>query len=398
MSSVKAILRPDKIKTNGEAPIYIRVITGRKPRYKSLGLSVEPKFWDDKKAQVKPNHPFSVHFNHVLNEKVYEVNKALLESMQSAASGTNALDIIRQNSTGLLSYCNSFLERRSKINKPGMVKRMNTVVAKVNDFLNGMDIPINSVDVRWLNGYEQYLLKTVKNSRNTIASNMSVIRSILNEAALEGYMKAANNPFNGFKIRKTKTDIEYLTDQELESVKNVVLTKNTKIDIHRNMYLFACYSAGIRIGDLLRMKWKHFDGQKLIFTTSKTGDQLNILVGNTALSILANLSTPREPENFIFGLLKDDTDLSDENAILRAVSSATAYANKNLRIIAQKAGIDKSIHFHTSRHTWATRMLRKGMSIQHVSKLLGHKSIVTTQIYTKIVNADLDLAMETYND
>ena len=73
-------------------------------------------------------------------------------------------------------------------------------------------------------------------------------------------------------------------------------------------------------------------------------------------------------------------------------------ANKNLKAITKKASIEKHISFHSSRHTWATRALRKGMRIEHVSKLMGHANIKITQIYAKIVSSDLDNAMNVFND
>ena len=84
--------------------------------------------------------------------------------------------------------------------------------------------------------------------------------------------------------------------------------------------------------------------------------------------------------------------------LLKSISSNTAYANKNLKVIAEKAGIEKHISFHTSRHTFATRALLKGMRIEYVSKLLGHTAIKTTQVYAKIVNSELDKAMDVFND
>ncbi|MBL0280347.1 MAG: tyrosine-type recombinase/integrase [Bacteroidetes bacterium] len=66
--------------------------------------------------------------------------------------------------------------------------------------------------------------------------------------------------------------------------------------------------------------------------------------------------------------------------------------------MAKKAEIDKNISFHVSRHTWATIALRKGVTLLAVSKLLGHSNIRETMIYAKIVNPDLDLAMDKFND
>ncbi|MDD4214814.1 MAG: tyrosine-type recombinase/integrase, partial [Bacteroidales bacterium] len=59
--------------------------------------------------------------------------------------------------------------------------------------------------------------------------------------------------------------------------------------------------------------------------------------------------------------------------------------------------IKKHLSFHTSRHTFATRALRKGIRIEYVSKLLGHASIKETQVYAKIVNEELDKAMEVFD-
>ncbi len=81
-----------------------------------------------------------------------------------------------------------------------------------------------------------------------------------------------------------------------------------------------------------------------------------------------------------------------------AISRATAYINKNLKFLATKAEIDKHISFHTSRHTWATRALGKGISIDKVSKIMGHAAIKETQVYAKIVSSELDKAMDVFND
>ena len=80
------------------------------------------------------------------------------------------------------------------------------------------------------------------------------------------------------------------------------------------------------------------------------------------------------------------------------ISGATAIVNKNLKIISKLAEIDKNISFHLSRHTFATRALTKGISIDKVSKLLGHSSIKETQIYAKIINTELDKAMDVFNE
>ena len=80
------------------------------------------------------------------------------------------------------------------------------------------------------------------------------------------------------------------------------------------------------------------------------------------------------------------------------MTAQIAYINANLRTIAKEAGISHKLNFHTSRHTFATRALQKGIRIEYVSKLMVHSSIKTTQIYTKIINDELDKAMDVFND
>ncbi|MBC7747870.1 MAG: tyrosine-type recombinase/integrase, partial [Methylotenera sp.] len=75
----------------------------------------------------------------------------------------------------------------------------------------------------------------------------------------------------------------------------------------------------------------------------------------------------------------------------------TALINKNLKFITKRAKVEKSISFHISRHTWATRALRLRVPIEIVSKILGHANIRETMIYAKIVNAEMDKAMDLFN-
>ena len=74
-----------------------------------------------------------------------------------------------------------------------------------------------------------------------------------------------------------------------------------------------------------------------------------------------------------------------------------AYVNKHLKTWAAAAGITKNVSFHISRHTFATTSLTLGADLYTTSKLLGHASIQTTQIYAKIVNSKKDEAVALFD-
>jgi site-specific recombinase XerD len=61
------------------------------------------------------------------------------------------------------------------------------------------------------------------------------------------------------------------------------------------------------------------------------------------------------------------------------------------------AGLEKRITFHTARHSWAIRALQRGMRIEYVSKILGHASVKQTEVYARVMNIELDKAMEIFN-
>ena len=68
--------------------------------------------------------------------------------------------------------------------------------------------------------------------------------------------------------------------------------------------------------------------------------------------------------------------------------------NSYLKEIADICGIKKDLTFHMARHTFATMSLSKGVSMESVSKMLGHTNIKTTQIYVRITNKKIEHDME----
>jgi integrase/recombinase XerD len=79
MHSIKPVLRIDKAKANGEAPLYIRIIKERKPTYKSLKFYLDPRHWDENLTKVRKSHPNSVRLNHQISQKIAALSDAMLK-------------------------------------------------------------------------------------------------------------------------------------------------------------------------------------------------------------------------------------------------------------------------------------------------------------------------------
>ena len=243
-------------------------------------------------------------------------------------------------------------------------------------------------------------MREKQNGVNTIHSNLKAIRKLVNDAVKEEILDMNKNPFLRYKLKTENSEKSFLTEAELKLLEVLKFDPKLKMmDHHRNMYVFAAYTGGLRISDIILLKWENYDGERLLLKVNKTDTTLSIIVPNKAKEILSQYyKDDTKPSDFIFPCLKSGMDYSDAKELHKAISSATAYANKDLDTIAKSLELDKKMNFHTSRHTFATRALRKGMRIEYVSKLMAHSNIKTTQIYTKIVNAELDDAMQIFNN
>jgi len=390
----------EKLHYTSEAPLYIRIIKNRKAKFISLGTNIKLKDWDEKQFRVKKSHPNSQRLNNFIAHKIAEAQNVALE-METNSNYVSPKSI-KENIMGMqtysfLKYFKKNLDFLEKSGNFGNYKRIKTVYNKLCNYLEGKDLNFDEINVTFLKHYEGYLANTVGNSVNTIHANMKVIRKIINDAINEDIFPFEKNPFHKHKLRLEKTTKEFLTEDEIERIENLQLAENSNINHHRNIYIFATYAGGLRISDILQIRWANYDGKRILITSQKTKNTVSIKLPKKAIEIIEFYkSESTKNTDFIFPFLKNNIDYSEKKVLHRAISSRTAYTNKDLKEIAKLAGIDKHIHFHTSRHTFATRALRKGMRIEYVSRLLGHTSIKTTQVYAKIVSQDLDDAMDKF--
>ena len=137
---------------------------------------------------------------------------------------------------------------------------------------------------------------------------------------------------------------------------------------------------GIRLGDVQRLRWSDIkiteDSRTVAIVQHKTGNPVSNPINDMAMSLL-----PPRPENdpdcFVYHLVKKSCNVA-----------------KYVRLIKDKAGIEKDLTFHCSRHTSATLAITAGADLYTVSKLLGHSSIVSTQVYAKV---NMDKKIEAIN-
>ena len=222
--------------------------------------------------------------------------------------------------------------------------------------------------------------KKGKLSQGTMVAYQQRFVAVFNAAITEGHIKV--NPFDLIKknerIAKVRSTKNSLTMDEVERIADVVPVKKEDAEVQR-AFLFACFT-GIRISDIRELKWtdiKEMGEYKAIVKIQiKTDELVTVPLCKKAMEYLPD---QREDE-YVFHLpLKTGLRLG-------------------LKRIIDAAGIDSPTTFHTSRHTFATLTFASGSDLATVSRLLGHSSVATTEIYADVLMESKVKAMKGISD
>lgn len=399
MATIRAVLKKNKIKANGLIPIYLRIIEGEKNTFKSTGIDVRFDEWDEKNSKVRSKHPNSVRMNHLISKKISELEDLRIQLDGKGGLGKEVKAISNKKAKNdKLSFTKFFKEYvdQQKIDKKfGTHKKVESVLKKFNDYNKQKDVPFSIFTLEYLKEYENYL-RGLGNTTNTIHANLKVFRMLFNKAVQLDIIPIQNNPFGKHKLKTEKVEKSFLTQSEVDAIDQVKLTSDSKMEVHRDMFVFACYAGGIRISDLLQLRVERYDRKTKVigFFVHKTKNNHTIKLPKRAVEILERYISNGKSSGYIFGLLDESVFNGPADLLLTKISSATAYANKNLKTIKDLAGIEKSISFHSSRHTFGTLAVKKGIGIQMVSKIMVHSNLTTTLGYAKIIDAQMYSEMD----
>lgn len=237
-------------------------------------------------------------------------------------------------------------------------------------------IPFYRIDKEFVIGFVDWL-KKYRTSRgtplkpNTIDLFFSQLVAGLNSAVKKRIINAS--PIRELEAsERPKKDVinrPYLTIDEVQAIYDVDYPASPYT---KQLFLFGCMS-GLRYSDIIALRWRDLefrkDGKVLAtFKQKKTEQLVSATLSESAIKLLPS-SEGLFPDDFVFGTPIKYTGVK-----------------YHLEKIVEKAGIKKKITFHTSRHTFATMLLTLGADLYTVSKLLGHSSIKTTQIYADVVD------------
>ncbi|MBT3423488.1 MAG: site-specific integrase [Bacteroidetes bacterium] len=402
MSSITKMFDFSRSNKEKKHPVIIRVIHARQVKQLMTSVWIQERDWDYNMQKVRKSHPNSTRLNEMIRKKYNEVEEIMAQlhiRKKSLKSKYAAKLFNKEISHSFFEYAKRYLSRIYSEDKFLSHVKAEGVINKIKKYLNDNDLSFFDIDVEFLRDYEHYLRSKLNNATNTIHANLKVIRRIIYAAIDEGMLAPENNPFIRYKLKEEKTNRLFLSEDEMERIYALDLEETGKMYHQRNLFLFACYVGGMRISDLLQLTWSNYDGSHITTIMQKTKDYVSVKIPKKGQEILDIYRFKfYDEDGYVFPFLDKKEDYSDKRLLYKRVSSITTSTNLNLKKIGKMAGITKNMHFHMSRNSFATMALKKGIRIEYVSKLMGHQSITTTQVYAKIVNADLDKAMEIFDE
>lgn len=366
--------RKKSLNKRGVALVQVEAYLNRKKKYFSTKVYLRPDQWDAKKLLIK-NHPNADALNRLIYEFMAMIEKRELELWQQGKPIT--LEILKemlseqQEQEDKSSFIPFFKHEVITSNLKESTKRNHlSTLALLQDFKK--NVTFSDLTFEFVSSFE-YFLQSKGYHTNTIAKHMKHLKRHINVAINKEYMDIQKYAFRKYKIKTVENGHTHLSPEELEKMETLQLTgRYIKYQKTLDAFLFCCY-AGMRYSDFVNMKSENIIEMHqetwLIYKSIKTGTEvrlpLYLLFNGKGIQILNKYQAD----------LQDFFHLRDNSNV-----------NKELIVIARLAGLSKKVSFHTARHTNATLLIYNGVNITTVQKLLGHKSVKTTQIYTNVMD------------
>ena len=365
--------RKKKLNAQGKALLQVEAYLEKRKIYFSTHIYLSPEQWDNKRKLIC-KHPHAEALNYQVKEFLIQLESKELSLWKEGKVIT--LDRLKEEFS--IKKDKSFLDFvikniENSLSKESTKQNLLSTYTLLAKFKSHIDF--KELTPEFIFDFESFLFSSELQT-NTVAKHMKHFKTFVNLAIDKGYLTLNDYPFRRYRIKTLKPKHTFLLPDELEKLESLELTGKSIAYKHSlEAFLFCCYT-GLRYSDFTQLSEKNIifieNRPWIIFTTIKTGAEVRL------------------PLALLFGgkgwkLLRKHQKHLNEFFNLKANSTV----NKDLIRIGKLAGIQKHFSFHSARHTNATLLIYKGVNITTVQKLLGHRNVSTTQIYSEVMGSTI---------
>lgn len=283
-------IKKNKIRTNGTAPIYLRITIDGKAADIAAKRYIDPKKWDVKAHKALGNSQEAKTLNlylKTLEQKVYDFHYLMLkeenfvtaESLKSKLLGT---DIEQRMLIPIFQEHNDKVEALvGQDFAPGTLERYKTSLKHTQEFINWKykvsDIDITQIVHGFVSDYDFWLRSVRKCANNTAVKYIKNFKKIMRLCMANGWL--SKDPFLGYRAKIKEVERPYLTKEEIQSIYDKEFASDRLSQV-RDIFLFSCYT-GLAYVDVVKLSRSHInigiDGNKWIFTNrQKTGIAIRV--------------------------------------------------------------------------------------------------------------------------
>ena len=393
--SILFFIRESKARRNGSVTIEAMITVNGERCSFSTGKQVAIEKWDKNKQQVRGKDEETVSLNNYLKAvkaKLYGKEAELLDrgfvitaQLLYDAYFDKVACLKERSLLSVLEEHNA--ERKAMVGKtvaPATYWVFEYTGRLLKEFIlkkyNREDLYLRELNIGFIQGFHSFLLGEKKMGQNSSTKHLKFLKKLLNLAVSNSYI--SNNPVNAYKIERIPVETDFLDEEELRKIINFD-TPISRFEKARDFFLFGCFT-GLSYIDIKTLAPEHFekDSEGRIWIKKrriKTG-----ILSRIPLLPIAKLILDKYKGGNRLIPIQDPADI-----------------NKYLKDIAILCNINKRITFHTSRHTFASTVtLANNISLEVVSKMMGHTNTRMTTHYAKLIDKcigeQMDKLMDTF--
>lgn len=388
--SIRYLIQKGKTNQEGKAPILVRITINGQVVHLSTRQSILPDRWvmkGDRTVGLTNEEKELNRFLDSYKALIYSKYNELLLSGEVitadklkqvlSSKGEKCMSLLKLYDAFLVDYIRLVGHSTSKRTYDKYVAVRNRLEKYIRESYNLADIPLSDISPRFIHGFDTYLRSTFNVANNHAMKMMQKFRTIFQTAIDNGMVQ--KNPFASIKIHFDVVDRGFLTKQELAAIMQKPMVSK-RLDQVRDVFIFCCF-CGLAYCDV----------QGLTSDNIIEGDNGKVWLRTRRQKTYTPVDVPLLEIPMM--ILKKYEGQLNNGKLLPVPSNQKC--NDYLKEIAAISGVDKELTFHLARHTFATTVtLSNGVSIETVSKMLGHRNIRTTQIYAKITHDKVANDME----
>lgn len=393
--SILFFIRESKARKNGNVPIEVMITVNGERNSFSTGKQIAIEKWDKTKQQVKGKDQETQNLNNYLKAikaKLYQKEAELLERGFIITAQIlydayfDKVESLKERS--LFEVFEEHNQEQEKLVGNGVSKATHWVsvytIRLLREFVQQKykreDLYLRELNLNFIQSFHSFLRIDKGMAQNSSTKHLKLLKKIINLSVANSYM--AFNPFSTHKVEREPVDIDFLDEEELRKIINFD-TPLPRLERAKDMFLFGCFT-GLSYIDIKTLTPEHFEKDNTGRIWIKKRRVKTGVLSRIPLLPIAKLILDKYKGGEKLLPIQDPADI-----------------NKYLKDIAILCGINKRICFHTSRHTFASTVtLANNISLEVVSKMLGHTNTRMTAHYAKLIDKcigeQMDKLMDTF--